>query len=274
MSLLRPEEQVFDDMLTGWSSQQSSRMLNPKTIRIRLAQMRRFAEFCGSMPWEWTPVDVEDWTTELVSGDKPCSPSTIRSYQNTVSLFCDYVTDQRYGWADRCLDLFGTFPVQVCHEWNTVIHAGDHEARPAVRPLSRTEVQQFFDYADDRVDQARTRGKKGWKSVFRDSTLFKMIYAFGLRRREVAMLDLHDFTRNPSANEFGRFGALGQGLEGFTAPSAGSVGRVRLEPSGDRGIRHRGASLVRRHRYRDAMADRTPVEDLRQLHRDEVRRVP
>ena len=65
------------------------------------------------------------------------------------------------------------------------IHTSDHEARPAVRPLSRDEVQAFFDYADDRVDQARSRGQKGWKSVFRDATLFKMIYAFGLRRREV-----------------------------------------------------------------------------------------
>ena len=42
--------------------------------------------------------------------------------------------------------------------------------------------------------------------MFRDATVFKMIYAFGLRRREVAMLDLHDFTRNPDATEFGRFG--------------------------------------------------------------------
>lgn len=206
VSLLRPAEQVFDDMLAGWSAQKSSRMLNAKTIGARLAQVRRFAGFCGSLPWEWTPADVEEWTTELVSGDKPCSHGTIRSYQNAVALFCDYLIDRRYGWIERCEELFDTHPVQVCHEWNTAIHTGDHEARPTVRPLTRVEVQTFFDYADDRVDQARTRGKKGWKSVFRDATLFKMIYAFGLRRREVAMLDVHDFTRNPTATEFGRFG--------------------------------------------------------------------
>ena len=206
VALLRPAEQVFDDMLTGWSAQQVSRMLNPKTIGARLSQVRRFAGFCGSLPWEWSPADVEEWTTELVSGDKPCSHGTIRSYQNAVALFCDYLTDRRYGWIERCEELFGTHPVQVCHEWNTAIHTGDHEARPAVRPLSRDEVQAFFDYADDRVDHARTRGKKGWKSLFRDATLFKMIYAFGLRRREVGMLDLYDFTRNPTATEFGRYG--------------------------------------------------------------------
>jgi site-specific recombinase XerD len=96
--------------------------------------------------------------------------------------------------------------VQVCHEWNTVIHVSDHEARPGVRPLSRLELQTFFDYADDLVDQARSSKRKGWLTLFRDATLFKMIYAFGLRRREAAMLDLPDFTRNPQGWEFGRFG--------------------------------------------------------------------
>lgn len=120
--------------------------------------------------------------------------STVRASQNAVALFCDYLVDHRYGWVERCEELFGTYPVQVCHEWNTVIHTSDHESRPAVRPLSREELQRFFDYSDDLVDRARTSGRKGWLTLFRDATLFKMTYAFGLRRREVAMLDLHDFT--------------------------------------------------------------------------------
>lgn len=206
VSLLRPAEQFFNEMLTGWSTQQTSRMLAAQTIKHRVSQVRRFADFCGNQPWEWSPADVEEWTTSLVSGVRPLAVSTVRAYQNAVALFCDYLTDHRYGWADRCMELFGTHPVQVCHEWNTVIHTSDHEARPAVRPLSRTEVQTFFDYADDLVDRARSSGRKGWLTLFRDATLFKTIYAFGLRRREAAMLDLHDFTRNPQGPEFGRFG--------------------------------------------------------------------
>ena len=31
---------------------------------------------------------------------------------------------------------------------------------------------------------------KGWLSAFRDATLFKVAYAWGLRRREAAMLDV------------------------------------------------------------------------------------
>jgi site-specific recombinase XerD len=36
--------------------------------------------------------------------------------------------------------------------------------------------------------------------------LFKVCYAFGLRRREVAMLDVVDFTANPAAPELGGLG--------------------------------------------------------------------
>ncbi|CAM2796114.1 tyrosine-type recombinase/integrase [Skermania piniformis] len=218
VTLLRPAVQFLDEMLTGWTTQQTSRMLAAPTIKTRASQVRRFADFCGTSPWEWGPADVEEWTTSLVSGARPLSVSTVRAYQNSVALFCDYLTDHRYGWVDRCMELFGTHPVQVCHEWNTVVHSSDHEARPAVRPLSRLELQAFFDYADDLVDRARSSGRKGWLTMFRDATLFKIIYAFGLRRREAAMLDLHDFTRNPKGPEFGQFGVCnvrwGKALKG------------------------------------------------------------
>lgn len=206
VTLLRPAEQFFDEMLAGWSAQQTSRMLARQTIKTRASQVRRFADFCNDPPWEWSPADVEEWTTALVSGSRPLAVSTVRAHQNSVALFCDYLLDHRYGWVDRCMELFDTHPVQVCHEWNTVVHVSDHEARPAVRPLSRIELQTFFDYADDLVDRARSSGRKGWLTLFRDATLFKAMYAFGLRRREAAMLDLFDFTRNPQGPEFGRFG--------------------------------------------------------------------
>lgn len=199
-------EEAFEEMLEGFARQQRARALNSTTIHNRGAQIRRFASFCGSSPWEWQPVDMEDWTSHLLSGARPVSKATIRGYQNAVSLFCSYLVDGRYGWAERCMELFGTHPVQICHEWNTTKHVSELEAAPGVRPLTRDEVQLLFDYADDRADLARSTKRKGWATSFRDSTLFKVTYAFGLRRREAAMLDLHDFTRNPKAPEFGRFG--------------------------------------------------------------------
>jgi integrase/recombinase XerC len=43
-------------------------------------------------------------------------------------------------------------------------------------------------------------------AAFRDATLFKVIYAWGLRLREATMLDVVDFSSNPAAPELGRFG--------------------------------------------------------------------
>jgi len=54
-------------------------------------------------------------------------------------MFCEYLVDARYGWAQQCQDRFGTHPVQICHEWNTATHTSAFEGRPAVRPFTRAE---------------------------------------------------------------------------------------------------------------------------------------
>ena len=204
VALLHPREAVFEAMLAGWSAQQSSRLLSPGTVEQRVATVRRFARFTGEHPWQWSASDVEDWTVSLRSGG--AARSSIRGYHNALAMFCGYLTDDRYGWAQQCWDRFGTHPVQVCHEWNTAAHTAQIEARPQVRPFTRAELQAFFDHCDDRVEQARRLGRKGWVAAFRDAAMLKTTYAFGLRRREVVMLDLADFTPNGKAAQFGSFG--------------------------------------------------------------------
>ena len=54
--------------------------------------------------------------------------STIRGYHLTLRLFCGYVTGARYEWPVQRQDRFGTFPVQVCNEWNTVAHMHEYGA--------------------------------------------------------------------------------------------------------------------------------------------------
>jgi integrase/recombinase XerC len=206
-ALLRPEQAVFEAMLAGWGCQQRSRLLAELTVRWRERIVRRFTAFTGELPWRWAPGDVEEWTSELLSGDGHAH-ATIRSYQRALACFLDYLTDGRYGWAAECEARFGTYPVQVCHEWNTAVHAADYEGRPERRPFTRAELQAFFDFTDDRVAAVRERGRKGWLAAFRDATLFKVTYAWGLRRREAAMLDVADFSTNPAAPELGRFGTL------------------------------------------------------------------
>jgi len=200
---LRPEPALFDAMLAGWQRQQLSRRLGPSFVDGRERLVRRFQAFAGAWPWQWRAEQVEAWT---VAGG--WAHSTVRSYQGALAVFLAYVCDPRYGWVAECEQRFGARPVQVCHEWNTAAHVADYEGRPQRRPLTRAELQVFFDAADDRVGTVAASGRKGWMAAFRDATLFKVVYGWGLRRREAAMLDVADFATNPAAVELGRFGVV------------------------------------------------------------------
>ena len=59
-----------------------------------------------------------------------------------------------------------------------------------------------------RAERIKRSRRKGLLAALRDSAMIKVTYAFGLRRREVCMLDLHDLRRNPKVPAFGRLGAL------------------------------------------------------------------
>lgn len=204
-ALLRPDAQLFDAMLAGWAAQQTARRLSPATISSTVGLVRRFQEHTGVFPWEWTPAHLDEWSTDLVAVRR-VAPSTLRTYQQAVRLFLGYVCDPAYGWAAQCESRFGSYPVQISGPWNTAVHRSEHEARPVRRSMTRVELQALFDAADDLVDDIRRRGRKGWVAAFRDATMIKTAYAFGLRRHELARLDVHDFGRNPKAVEFGEFG--------------------------------------------------------------------
>jgi site-specific recombinase XerD len=195
-------------MVGGWRDQQLSRNLNKATIRDREAAVRRFQRFTNEYPWQWRPQDVEEFTAELRSGDRPVALSTVRSYQTALRLFLDYATDPRYLWNEVCERMFGSHPSQICFEWNTAAHVADQEGRPGRRGLTKPELQRLFDYADERVAEARKRSSRSWLSLLRDTTALKTTYAWGLRRREVVMLDLEDFGSNPHAPEFGDRGVV------------------------------------------------------------------
>jgi integrase/recombinase XerC len=205
---LHPEPRMFEAMLEGWRAQQLARGLAASTVGDRDRLVRRFAAFTNDWPWAWTPSDVEEWTVELRSRSRPVAHSTIRLYQQSLALFMAFLIDARYGWGEVCEERFGTHPVQVCHEWNTLAHTADYEGRPGNRPLSRAELQALFDHADEQTVRARRLGRKGWLAAFRDATLFKALYAWGLRRQEGARLEVIDFGANPAAPELGNFGML------------------------------------------------------------------
>lgn len=205
---LDPATAVFEAMLRGWALQQRTRFLKAETISSRLRLARRVAEFVNEYPWQWGCADVEAFIDSCLNRPKPIVVSTARLYETTLRMFLQYVSDPRYGWTGECVARFGVAPVQVLHEWNTIVHVTDYEGDPRRRPLTYDEVQALFDAADGRVEQIRARRRKGGLAAMRDAALLKTIYAFGLRRREAWGLDLADLRYNPKVPAFGRCGGL------------------------------------------------------------------
>lgn len=207
VALLRPAEQVFEAMLVGFANQQLARNLARTTVEGRENTVRAFAAYVNAFPWEWTPAMVDEWLGDLRSL-RDLKRSTIRSYSEAVSAFCRFVTDPLYEWAAVCEERFGTHPIQIVHEWNTAVHVQANESDAAKRAFTKAELQAFFAHGDDEVARIRAFGRKGWLPAFRDATLLKCAYAFGLRRNETRMLDAVDFGRNPHGPEFGEYGRL------------------------------------------------------------------
>jgi hypothetical protein len=132
---------MFDAIIEGWQREQASRYLREATIAARVGVVRRLAQFSGQYPWQWTAEEMEAFCTQTRSGHGRLAFSTLRGYQNTIRLFCEYVTDDRYGWVTECLERFGRAPAQICHEWNTVAHIDEYEGDPRRRALTYDEVQ-------------------------------------------------------------------------------------------------------------------------------------
>jgi site-specific recombinase XerD len=205
---LDEEETVWGAMLEGWSMQQiGGRNLQKSSVDNVLGPVREFQRFTGEWPWQWSAGSFDEWMAHVV-GVRHLAMSSVRKYQQAVRGFCDYLCSQHYGWAKECEDRFGTHPIQVCHEWNTVRHLQSYEGDPGRRPLTRDELQRMLDHADDQVDIRLDSGRKGALPAYRDATLLKVTYAWGLRAREAAMLDVTDFYRNAHAPEFGQYGVL------------------------------------------------------------------
>ncbi|AQZ66409.1 hypothetical protein BKM31_37620 [[Actinomadura] parvosata subsp. kistnae] len=200
----RPARAVFDAMLEGWARhQRGSQRCRSATIGLREDVVRRFARFTRAYPWQWSPEHVDLWLTHLTV-ELRRAPSTVRGYYSALRFFCEYVTAPYQGWTRECAARFGSVPVQVCLD----DRAPGPLAEPGRRPMTREEVQRFLDHADEQVEEAMRRGLKGALARYRDATLFKVVYAWGLSGSEASGLDVSDFQPHADQPELGRFGAL------------------------------------------------------------------
>ena len=181
-ALLHPERTVFDAMLAGWQAQQRSRLLADTTVLWRERIVRRFAEFTNAFPWSWTASDVEDWTSSLLSRNGHAH-ATIRSYQGAVACFLDYVVDARYGWAAsarrgsgriRCRSATSGTPPRT----SPTTRAARAGGRSPARSCRRSSITPTTRWARS----GRLAARAGWRR-YRDATLFKVVYAWGLFSR-------------------------------------------------------------------------------------------
>jgi len=214
---LRLQEAVLERTLEGWRNQQAARGLERETIRQRAWLVRRVCDEVGSWPWEWTPSIVDAWFEDLMASGR--ARSTVRGYQQALTAFLSLLCSPSYPWAAICWEAFGRRPVQVFDDLNVIRHLQEYEGAAAGnRPFTREELAEFFAFCDARVSGRRALRRKGSLAAFRDATIFKTMYAYGLRRNEVVRLDVADFGPNPHRPSFGRFGTLsvryGKGANG------------------------------------------------------------
>lgn len=208
VALLRADARVFEAMLDGWRAQMMARGLTTPVIRNSCRTVARFQDFTNEYPWAWQAHDVDEYMAVLRSRDRPITVGTLRAYSSAIRQFCSYLTDSRYRWVRLCERTFGDVPSQVCFEWNIPKHAVDNAVTPGRRPFTREELQKFFDAADDLVDREYACDSKRWLPALRDSIAFKVCYAYGLRRRELAMLETTDFGPNPHVPKYKNFGCV------------------------------------------------------------------
>lgn len=150
-----PAERLFQAMLDGWKAQQLSRGLSVVTVDARERAVRRLHVHSNEWPWLWTPQIADEWFADL-RVHRRITHSTLRSLQGAVRQFCWFITDPAYPWAAQSELLFGTHPIQVVVEDNLAVHVADVESTPRKRAFTRTELQAFFDHADDQAVAART----------------------------------------------------------------------------------------------------------------------
>ncbi len=205
---LRLEEAVFEAAIEGWRRQQGGRHLAEKTKRSRERVVRRFLARTGRWPWEWRPIDVDEWIEDLGGPPDRHAVSTLRAYQGALRGFTDYLADDRYPWVAICEQELGVRPAAIVFEDNAIRRVSEYEGDPSRRPFTREELMIFFDHCDQRVNRLRRLRRKGSLAALRDTVLFKTLYAWGLRRQEAARLDVCDFYRNPERPSFGHYGML------------------------------------------------------------------
>ena len=200
-------DQVVADMFDGWRHQQLARNLSLTTIESRARLVTRFLEHSNEMPWAWSPAHVDDssatYAANTTSRARRSGPTRTRSSCSATTSSTPATTGtpsaNRRSALTRSRSSTSGTPPDTTRTTSRTRPSGPSPGR-SCKPSSTTPTT--------RSTASASLGRKGWLPAFRDATLFKTAYGWGLRRNEVRHLQTVDFSRNPHAKEFGRFGAL------------------------------------------------------------------
>lgn len=208
VGLLRADQQVFEHMLDRWRAQLLARGLSTAYIQSSCRVVERFQEHTNEYPWRWHPIHLEQYLADRRSAEKPASVSTLRAQAGAIRAFCSYLCEPAYRWVPFCEKVFNDVPSQIVFDWNSPRHTTDDAVPPRRRALTLGEMEALFEAADDIADEEYAAGSKGWLPALRDSIAIKVGYAYGLRRRELTMLEYVDFGPNPHVPAYGNYGSV------------------------------------------------------------------
>ncbi len=243
--LLHPEPQVFEAMLEGWRDEMLARNLACSTVRagsggagVRRARPRVSVGVVSGM--------ADEWFADLRAMRDCSGPRSGPTRSRSAVLRLPDRPGLRVG--RRVRDAVRTHPVQVITRVNTAVHVADSEAEPRSGRSPATSCRRCSTTPTSR-SRKRALGRKGWLPAFRDATMFKVAYAYGLRRNETRMLDVADFGRNPDGAGVRRvrrgLRPVRQGEEGFAAQAAQRADCLAVDHRGARAVVHRGPAAVR-----------------------------
>jgi len=204
----RPDSDgFFEEILTGWKRAQFTQNFVESTVKRRLSNVVKFADFTGKYPWEWSPRDADDYFDHL-RGVRLLSQETVRAYQSDIALFGLYATSPHYEWNEMCGRMFGAGMSQVITDINRARHRQEGTMGPEKRAFTLDELEAFLDLADDEVERILRSRRKGGLAAWRDAVAFKVCYGWGLRHDELRKLETVDFSSNAKAPYFGNYGVL------------------------------------------------------------------
>jgi site-specific recombinase XerD len=198
---------LFDAMVDGYQTHRDARNVKFSVNDADASTLRRLRRELDLWPWDWRPAEWEKYQSQRMRQGRALS--TRRSEQNVLDSFLRYLNSPDYGWSEKVFATVGqTLPCAVITEANRILHIEAKESRSNVRAATRDELQTFFDFLDDVIDDLAQSARKGAVQAYRDATFIKSTYGFGWRRREGSLIEDFDFAPNIDMPAYGELGAV------------------------------------------------------------------